>query len=140
MQVKKQQIELDLEQLIGSKLGKEYIKAVYCHSAYLTYMQSTSCKMPGWMNHKLESRFTRININSLRYGDYTTLMAESEDELKSLLMIVKEERETAGLKLNTQKTKIMASGSITSWKIEGEKVEAVTDFIFLGSKISADGG
>ena len=96
--------------------------------------------MPGWMNHKLESRFTRININSLRYGDYTTLMAESEDELKSLLMIVKEEREKAGLKLNTQKTKIMASGSITSWKIEGEKVEAVTDFIFLGSKISADGG
>ena len=67
-------------------------------------------------------------------------MAESEDELKSLLMIVKEEREKAGLKLNTQKTKIMASGSITSWKIEGEKVEAVTDFIFLGSKISADGG
>ena len=67
-------------------------------------------------------------------------MEESEDELKSLLMIVKEEREKAGLKLNTQKTKIMASGSITSWKIEGEKVEAVTDFIFLGSKISADGG
>ena len=88
--------------------------------------------MPGWMNHKLESRFTRITINSLRYGDYTTLMAESEDELKSLLMIVKEEREKAGLKLNTQKTKIMASGSITSWKIEGGKVEAMTDFFFLG--------
>ena len=67
-------------------------------------------------------------------------MAESEEELKSLLMRVKEEREKAGLKLNTQKTKIMASGSITSWKIEGEKVEAVTDFIFLGSKISTDGG
>ena len=65
-------------------------------------------------------------------------MAESEDELKSLLMKVKEEREKAGLKLNTQKTKIMASGSITSWKIEGEKVEAVTDFIFLGSNITAD--
>ena len=65
-------------------------------------------------------------------------MAESEDELKSLLMIVKEEREKAGLKLNTQKTKIMASGSITSWKIEGEKVEAVTDFIFLVSRITAD--
>ena len=67
-------------------------------------------------------------------------MAESEEELKSLLMRVREEREKAGLKLNTQKTKIMASGSITSWKIEGEKVEAVTDFIFLGSKISTDGG
>ena len=80
------------------------------------------------------------NINNLRYADDTTLMVESEEELKSLLMRVKEEREKAGLKLNTQKTKIMASGSITSWKIEGEKVEAVTDFIFLGSKISTDGG
>ena len=92
------------------------------------------------MNHKLELRFTRININNLRYGDYTTLMAESEEELKSLLMRVKEEREKAGLKLNTQKTKIMASGSNTSWKTEGEKVEAVTDFIFLGPKISAESG
>ena len=79
------------------------------------------------------------NINNLKNADDTTLMAESEEELKSLLMRVKEEREKAGLKLNTQKTKIMASGSNTSWKTEGEKVEAVTDFIFLGCKITVDG-
>ena len=79
------------------------------------------------------------NINNLRYADDTTLMAESEKELKHLLMKVKEESEKAGLKLNIQKTKIMASGPITSWQINGEKVEAVTDFIFLGSKITVDG-
>ena len=79
------------------------------------------------------------NINNLRYADDTTLMAESEEELKSLLMKVKEESEKADLKLNTQKTKIMASGPITSWQIEGEKVEAATGFLFLGSKIRADG-
>ena len=81
----------------------------------------------------------RRNINNLRYADDTTLMAESEEELKSLLMKVKEESENVGLKLNIQKTKIMASGPITSWQIEEEKVEAVTDFIFLGSKTIADG-
>ena len=79
------------------------------------------------------------NINHLRYADDTTLMAESEEELQSLLMKVKEETEKVGLKLNIQKTKIMESGPITSWQIEGEKVEAVTDFLFLGSKITADG-
>ena len=79
------------------------------------------------------------NINNLRYADDTTLMAESREELKSLLMKVKEESEKAGLKLNIQKTKIMASGSITSWQIDGETMETVTDFIFLGSKITADG-
>ena len=79
------------------------------------------------------------SINHLRYADDTTLMAESEEELKSLLMKVKEESEKAGLKLNVQKTKIMASGSITSWDIDGETVEAVSDFIFWGSKITADG-
>ena len=79
------------------------------------------------------------NINNLRYADDTTLMAESEEELKSLLMKVKEENEKVGLKLNIQKTMIMASSPITLWQIEGEKVETVTDFIFLGSKISADG-
>ena len=81
----------------------------------------------------------RRNINNLRYADDTTLMAESEEELKSLLMKVKKEREKVGLKLTIQKTKIMASGPITSWKIDGETVETVADFIFLGSKISADG-
>ena len=79
------------------------------------------------------------NINNLRYEDNTTLMAENEEELKSLLMKVKEESEKVGLKLNIQKTKIMASSPITSWQIDGETVETVTDFIFLGSKITADG-
>ena len=79
------------------------------------------------------------NINKLRYADGTTLMAESEEELKSLLMKVKEESEKVGLKLNVQKMKIMASGPITSWKIDGEIVETVSDFTFWGSKITADG-
>ena len=119
-------------------MEKEYIKAVYCHPAYLTYMQSTSCKMPGWMKHKLRSRFWE-NINNLTYADDTTLMAESKEGLKSLLMKVKEESVKAGLKLNIQTTKIMASSPITAWQIDGETMETVTDFIFLGSKITADG-
>jgi len=81
----------------------------------------------------------RRNTNNLRYADNTTVMAESEEELRSLLMKVKEESEKAGLKLNIQKTKIMASSLITSWQIGGETVETVSDFIFLGSKITADG-
>ena len=100
--------ELDIEQQTGCKSGKEYLKAVYCHPAYLTYMQSTSCEMLGWMKHKLESRLPG-NINNLRYTDDTTLLAESDEELKSLLMKVKEESEKVGLKLSIQKTKIMAS-------------------------------
>ena len=84
-------------------------------------------------------KIARRNINKLRYADDSTLMAESEEELKSLLMKVKEESEEAGLKLNIQKTKIMASSPITSWEIDGETVETVSDFIFLGSKITADG-
>ena len=84
-------------------------------------------------------KITGQNINNLRYTDDTTLMAESEEELKSLLMKEKEESEKTGLKLNIQKTKIMASGPITSWQIDGETVETVRDFIFLGSKITANG-
>jgi len=84
-------------------------------------------------------KIARRNINNLRYADDTTLMAESEEERKSLLMKVKVESEKVGLKLNIQKTKIMASGPITSWQIDGETVETVSDFIFLGSKITADG-
>ena len=100
MQVKKQQLEPDMEQWTGSELGKEYIKAVYCHSAYLTDMQSTSWEMPGWMKDKLESRLPgEISITS-RYADDTTLMAKSEEELKSVLMKVKKESEEAGLKPN----------------------------------------
>ena len=83
-------------------------------------------------------RIAGRNINNLRYADDTTLMAEREEELKSFLVKVKEESEKVGIKLNIQKTKIMASGSITSWEIDGETVETVTDFIFLGSKITAD--
>ena len=85
-------------------------------------------------------KIARRNINNLRYADDTSLMAESEEELKSLLMKVKEESEEVGLKLNIQKTKIMASGHFTSWEIDGETVETVSDFIFVGSKITADGG
>ena len=84
-------------------------------------------------------KIVRRNINNLRYADDNTIMAESEEELKSLLMKMKEESEKVGLKLNIQKIKIMASGPITSWEIEGETVETVSDFIFLGSKITADG-
>ena len=90
------------------------------------------------MKHKLESRLP--GEISIRYADDTTLMAESEEELKSLLMNVKEESEKVGLKLNIQKMKMMASGPITSWQTDGETVETVGDFIFLGSKITADGG
>ena len=94
--------------------------------------------MLGWMKHKLESRLPgERNINNLRYADDTTLMAESEEELKSLLMKVKVESEKVGLKLNIQKTKVMASFPITSWQIDGETMETVRDFIFLGSKITA---
>ena len=101
MQLEKQQLELDMEQQTGSKLGKEYIKAVYYHTAYLTHVQSTSCEMLGWMKHKLESRLLGENINNLRYANDTILMAESEEKLKSLLMKVKEEEsEKVVLKLN----------------------------------------
>ena len=84
-------------------------------------------------------KIARRNINNLRYADDTTFMEESEEELKSLLMKVKEESEKVGLKLNIEKTKVMASGPITSWEIDGETVETMPDFIFLGSKITADG-
>ena len=116
MQVKKQQLEPDMEQWTGSKLWKEYIKAVYHHPSYLTeYIM--------W-NARLDEAQVRIkiagrNINNLSYADDTTLMAESEEELKSFLMKVKEESEKSGLKLNTQKTKIMASSPITLWQIDG---------------------
>ena len=110
MQVKKQQLEPDMEQQTGSKLGKEYVKAIYCDPVYSNYMQSTSFKMPGWMKHSLESRLP--GINNLRYPDDTTLRAESEEEVKSLLIKVKEDSEKVGLKLNIQKTKITATAKL----------------------------
>ena len=131
--------KLDMEQWTGSTLGKEYVKTVYCHPAYLTSMQSTRCEMLGWRKEQAGIKIARRNINNLRYADDTTLMAESEEELRSLLMKVEEESEKVGLKLNIQKTKIMASRPMTSWQIDGETVETVSDFIFRGSKITADG-
>ena len=134
MQVKKQHLELDMEKQTGSKLGKEYIKVVHCHPAYLTYAEYIM------QNAELDEAQAGIktagrNTNNLRYADETTLMAESEEELKSLLMEVKEESEKVGLKLNIQKTKITVSDPITSWQIVGETVQT-----FLGgSKITARG-
>ena len=109
MQVRKQLLELDMEQQTGSKSEKEYVKAVYCHPAYLTYMQSTSWESTGLEEAQAGIKIDGRNINNLRCADDTTLMAESEEELKSLLMKVKEKSEKVGLKLNIQKTKIMIS-------------------------------
>ena len=95
--------------------------------------------MPGWMKHKVEIKIAGRNINNLRYADDITLMEKSKETLKSLLMKVKGESEKIGLKLNIKKTKIMASGPITSWQIDGQTVETVKDFILRGSKITADG-
>ena len=109
-----------MEQWIGSKLGKEYIKAVYCHPTFNLYSEHIM------QNARLDEaqagiKITGRNIDKLRYADDTTLMAEREEELNSLLMKMKEESEKVGLKLNIQKTKIMASGPITSWQIDGEQ-------------------
>ena len=112
MEVKKQQLELDMEQQTHSKSRKEYVKSVYCHSTYLAYMQSTLCEMLGWMKHKLETRFLgEISITSNM--QMIPPLSESEEELKSLLMKVQEESEKVGLKLNIQKMKIMASCPIS---------------------------
>ena len=132
IQVRKQQLKLDMEQQIGSRSAKEYVKAVYCHPAYLTYMQSTSCDMPGWMNNKLESRL----LEEISVTSDMQMTPPLWQKVKRLLMKVKEESEKVGLRPNIQKTKIMASGPITSWQIDGE---TVADLIFLGSRITADG-
>ena len=116
-----------MQQQPGSKLGKVYVKAVYCHPAYLIYIEYIM------RNARLDEAQAGIkiagrNINNLRYADDTILMAESEEELKSFLMKVEEDSEKAGLKLNIQKTKIMAFGPITSWQIDGETMETVKLF------------
>ena len=123
MQVKKLQLELNMEQQTGSKLGKEYFQAVYCHPAYLTYMESTSCKMPGWMKHKLQ--MTPPLWQKLKRNWRASWWVRGEWKVT--------------LKVNIQKTKIMASGPITSWQTDGETMEIVTDFILLDYKITADG-
>ena len=138
MQVKKQQLELDMGQWADSRLGKEYVKAVYCHLAYLTYLQSTSCEITGSVKDQLELRFQgKLSITSDM--QMVLFLSESEEKLKNLLMKMKEESEKADLKLSIQKTKIMTSGPTTSWQIVGETMETVTDFILGGSKITADG-
>ena len=110
-------------QLIGSKLGTEYVKTVYCHPAYITSMQSTSCEMPGWMTHRLESRLLGEISTTSDMQMIVTLISGSKEELNNLLMRMKEDSDKTGLKLNIQKTKIMASSPITSWAIDGETME-----------------
>ena len=126
-----------MEQQTGSKQEKEYVKAVYCHPAFLNYAEYIM-RNTGLEGAQAGIKTAGRNINNLRYEDDTTLMAESK-ELTSLLMKVKEESGKVGLKLNIQKTKMMTSGPITSQEIDGETVETVADFIFLDSKITADG-
>ena len=131
-------LELDMEQQIGSKLGKEHIKAVCCHPAYLTCIQSTSCEMLGWMKHKLESRFlgeTQITSDM----QMTPHLWQKWRGTKEPLNESERGEWKSWFKLNIEKMKSMASGPITSWQLEWETMEIVTDFIFVGSKITADG-
>ena len=134
MQVRKQQLELNMEQQTGSKQEK----AVYCQGCILSpclfnLHAEYIMRNAGVKEAQAGIKIARRNLNNVRYTDDTALIAESEEELKSLLMTVKEESEKVGLKLNIQKTKIMASGSITSWQIDGETVETVSDFYFWGA-------
>ena len=135
MQVQKQQLELDMEQQTGSTSGKEYeqgcILSPCLFNLYAEYIMWNARVDEAQAGIKIAAG---RNINNLRYADDTTLMAKNEEELKSLLLKVQEESEKVGLKLNIHETKIMASGPITSWQIDGETMETVTDFLFLGSK------
>ena len=138
-QIREEQLEPDMEKQTGSKLGKEYAKAIFLSLCLFNFYAEYII----W-NARVDETQARIkisgrNINNFRYADDTTIMSESKEELKSLLMKVQEESQKAGLKLNIQKMKIMASGPIPSWQIDGETMETVTDFIFLGSKITAVG-
>ena len=131
MQVRKQQLELDMEQQTGFKgVSQGCILSPCLFNFYAEYIRRNAGLEEAQTGIKTAGR----NINNLRYGDDTTLMAENEEELKSLLMKVKEESENVDLKLNIQKMKIMASGPITSWEIDGETVETVSDFIFWAPK------
>ena len=126
MQVKKQHLEPDMEQQTGSKLGKEYVKAVFCH-LYTEYIMQNAGLDEAQAGIKIAGR----NISNIRYTDDTALMGESKEELKSLFMKVKEESEKVGLKLNIQKTKIMASGPITSLQIDGETIETLRAYFLV---------
>ena len=133
MQVKKQQLELDMEQTIDwFQIRKGVRQGCVLSSCLFNFYAEYIMRNTGLEEAQAGIKIARRNISHLRYADDTTLMAESEEELKSLLMKVKEESEKVGLKLNIQKTKIMASGPITSWEIDEEKVETVSDFIFWG--------
>ena len=138
MQVRKQQLELDMEQQrfqIGKGVHQGCILSPCLFNLYAEYIMRNA----GLDEAQAGIQIARRNINNLRYADDTTFTAESEEELKILLMKVKEESEKGGLKLNIQKTKVMASGPITSWEVDGETVETVSDFIFGCSKITANG-
>ena len=135
MQVRKQQLELDMEQQTGPSKERNMSKLYISPCLFNLYAENIM-RNTGLDKAQVGIKIAGRNINNLKYADDTTLMAESEEELKSLLMKVKEENEKVGLKLNIQETKIMASGPITSWQIVGA---TVADFIFGGSKITADG-
>ena len=134
MQVKKEQLELDMEQQTGSQIRKGERQGCILSPRLFNLNAEYIMRNTGLEEAQAGIKFAGKNINNLRYADDTTLTVESEEELKSLLMKVKEESEKVGLELNIQKTKIMASGPITSWQIDRETVETVADFIFLGSK------
>ena len=138
MQVRKQQKELDMEQQPSFQIGKGVHQGCILSPCLLNFYAEYIMRNAGLEKAQAGIKIAGRNINNLRYADDTTLMAES-GELKSLLMKVKEKSEKFVLKLNIQKTMIMASGPITSWKIDGETVESVRDFIFWSSKITADG-
>ena len=139
MQLKKQQLELDMEKQTGFQIGKGVCQGCILSPCLFNLYAEYIMRNAGLDEAQAGIKIAERNINNLSYADDTTLMAEREEELKSLLMKVKEESEKVGLKLNIQKTKIMASGPITSWQIDGETVETVTDFILGGSKITAEG-
>ena len=125
-----------MEWLSGSELGKEYVKAVHCHPAYLTNRQKTSCKMPGWIKHKLESRLLGEIITA---DDTTPHFLWQKAKKNKEPLDEHEESEKVGFKLNIQKTKITTAGPITSWQTDGEMMKTVRDFILGGSNITADG-
>ena len=133
MQVRKQQLELDMEQQTGSKKGRGVRQGCILSPCLFNFYAEYIMRNSGMEEAQAGIKIARRNINNFRYADDTTLMTESEEELKSLLMKVKEENEKVGLKLNILKTKIMTSGPITSWQIDGETVETVAAFIFGGA-------
>ena len=139
MQVRKQQLELDMEQQAGSNRKRSICQGCILLPCLFNLYAEYIMRNTGLEEAQAGIKIARRNINNVRYADDTTLMDESEDELKSLLMEVKEESGKVGLKLNIQITKIMASGPVTSWQVDGVTLEKVVDFIFGDSKITADG-